>query len=54
MTVRQAHRVIDDLEAALHRDFPDTEILIHTDPEGLVDEAGAAGKDVLPPIKVTD
>ncbi|HUD28175.1 MAG TPA: cation diffusion facilitator family transporter [Novosphingobium sp.] len=52
MTVRAAHRVMADIEASLRADFPDTEILIHTDPEGLVDEAGAAGKDVLPPIRV--
>jgi ferrous-iron efflux pump FieF len=54
MTVRDAHRVMADLEARLRVDFPDTEILIHTDPEGLVDEAGAAGKDVLPPIRVAE
>lgn len=54
MTVREAHRVMADLEARLRVDFPDTDILIHTDPEGLVDEAGPAGKDVLPPIRVAD
>ncbi|CCA91032.1 cation diffusion facilitator family transporter [Novosphingobium sp. PP1Y] len=52
MTVRQAHRVMDDIEATIHAEFPDVEILIHTDPDGLVDEVGAAGKDVLPPIRV--
>ncbi|EQB16150.1 MAG: fieF [Novosphingobium lindaniclasticum] len=52
MTVREAHRVMDELEHRLAAEFPDTEILIHPDPEGLVDEAGAAGMDVLPPIRV--
>ncbi|WP_334183195.1 cation diffusion facilitator family transporter [Novosphingobium sp.] len=53
MTVREAHRVMDELEHRLAAEFPDTEILIHPDPEGLVDEAGAAGIDVLPPIRVS-
>jgi ferrous-iron efflux pump FieF len=52
MTVRQAHHVMDDIEARLHAHFPDVEILIHPDPEGLVDEKGDAGKDILPPIRV--
>lgn len=52
MTVREAHRVMDDIEARLHAEFPDVEILIHPDPEGLVNETGSAGKDVLPPIRV--
>lgn len=54
MTVRKAHRVMDELEARLRPEFPDTEILIHPDPEGLVDEEGDAGLDVLPPIRVGD
>jgi cation diffusion facilitator family transporter len=52
MTVRQAHKVMDDIEARLHAHFPDVEILIHPDPEGLVDETGAAARDVLPPIRM--
>ena len=52
MTVREAHRVMDEIEARLKAEFPDVEILIHPDPEGLVDEAGPAGRDVLPPIRV--
>lgn len=48
MTVREAHKVMDDIEARLHREFPDVEILIHPDPEGLVDEEGMAAKNVLP------
>lgn len=52
MTVRQAHKVMDDIEARLHAEFPDMEILIHPDPEGLVNETGAAGKNVLSPIRM--
>ncbi|MEJ2408251.1 MAG: cation diffusion facilitator family transporter [Novosphingobium sp.] len=52
LTVRQAHRVMDEIEARLHAHFPDVEILIHPDPDGLVNEVGDAGKDVLPPIRL--
>ncbi len=48
MTVTQAHRVMDEIEAKLLAEFPDVEILIHPDPEGHVDEHGEAAKDVLP------
>ncbi len=54
MTVRQAHRVMDEIETRIHTEFPEVEILIHADPDGLVDEVGDAGKDVLPPIRVSD
>ena len=48
MTVHEAHKVMDDIEARLQAEFPDVEILIHPDPEGLVDEEGIAAEDVLP------
>ncbi|MEZ5734552.1 MAG: cation diffusion facilitator family transporter [Novosphingobium sp.] len=48
MSVRDAHKVMDEIEARLRREFPDIEILIHPDPEGLVDEEGIAAEDVLP------
>lgn len=48
MTVRHAHRVMDEIEAKLLAVFPDVEILIHPDPEGLVNEEGAAAEDVMP------
>ena len=38
MTVARAHDVMDEIEAALAREFPGVEILIHLDPEGQVDE----------------
>lgn len=34
MTVLEAHRVMDEVEARLMIEFPGTEILIHPDPEG--------------------
>ena len=40
MTVAEAHRVMDEIENSLQLDFPDTEILIHIDPEGQVDREG--------------
>jgi ferrous-iron efflux pump FieF len=39
MTVRDAHRVMDEVEAKLMREFPGTEVLIHPDPEGHEDGA---------------
>jgi len=48
MSVRHAHQVMDEIEAKLHAEFPGVEILIHPDPDGLVDESGMAAEDVLP------
>ena len=47
MTVLQAHRVMDDIEDKLLAEFPGIEILIHPDPEGLVNESGPAATDLL-------
>ncbi|MEN9718697.1 MAG: hypothetical protein RIQ99_1575, partial [Pseudomonadota bacterium] len=47
MTVRTAHDVMDDIEAKLLSEFPGVEILIHPDPEGLVNETGLAAQDLL-------
>lgn len=49
MSVRAAHKVMDEIEARVRKEFPDIEILIHPDPEGLVDEEGAAAEDILAP-----
>ncbi|MCW1429379.1 cation diffusion facilitator family transporter [Novosphingobium sp. JCM 18896] len=48
MSIRDAHKVMDEIEARLRVEFPGVEILIHPDPEGLIDEAGLAAEDVLP------
>jgi len=47
MTLTQAHRIMDEIEAKLHAEFPGIEILIHPDPEGHVDEHGHAARDEL-------
>lgn len=48
MSIRTAHKVMDEIEARLRVEFPGVEILIHPDPEGLIDEAGLAAENVLP------
>ncbi len=45
MTVAQAHRVMDEVEAKLRKDFPDVDILIHPDPEGHVDQEPLAAAE---------
>lgn len=40
MTVAEAHRMMEGVEAVLQAEFPACEILIHLDPEGQVDEPG--------------
>lgn len=47
MTVRQAHVVMDEVEAIIHSEFPGLEILIHPDPEGHVDESDLSSEDLL-------
>jgi ferrous-iron efflux pump FieF len=37
MTVLEAHRVMDEIEAKLEAEFPGVEVLIHPDPEGHID-----------------
>lgn len=37
MTVAEAHRVMDEVEAQLMAEYPNTEVLIHPDPEGHAD-----------------
>lgn len=40
MTVLESHDVVERLEEELAEEFPGTEVLIHVDPEGQVDEPG--------------
>ncbi|MES2987530.1 MAG: cation diffusion facilitator family transporter [Pseudomonadota bacterium] len=40
MTILEAHDVVEALEISLGKEFPGTEILIHIDPEGQIDEPG--------------
>ena len=50
MSVAEAHRVMDEIEARIEAEFPGVEVLIHPDPEGLVDESGAAAEELLPGV----
>lgn len=47
LTVTEAHRVMDEIEAKLMKEFPGVEVLIHPDPEGHVDEDAMGAQDVL-------
>ncbi|QCI94177.1 cation diffusion facilitator family transporter [Novosphingobium sp. EMRT-2] len=49
MTVTEAHRVMDEIEEKLMEAFPGVEVLIHPDPEGLVNEAPLGARDLLAP-----
>jgi ferrous-iron efflux pump FieF len=40
MTILESHDVVERLEKELAQEFPGTEVLIHVDPEGQVDEPG--------------
>ena len=44
MTVREAHDVMDEVDAMIRREFPDVDILIHPDPKGLPEP----GQDTTP------
>ena len=48
MTLGDAHRIMDEVEARLAAEFPNTEIIIHPEPEGLMDQHGLAAEEVLP------
>jgi ferrous-iron efflux pump FieF len=47
MTVFEAHRVMDEIEEELMREFPGVEVLIHPDPEGHKDEKGYIPSETL-------
>ena len=47
MTITEAHRVMDEVEARLMREFPGVEVLIHPDPAGMVDDHEQAPEDLL-------
>lgn len=44
MTVAEAHRVMDEIEDEIHKEFPGVELLIHPDPKGLPEP----GQDTTP------
>ncbi len=50
MTVAEAHRIMDELGDQIEDEFPGVEVLIHPDPQGLVDEEGPAAQELLPEL----
>ena len=48
LTVLEAHRLMDEIEARLEQEFPGVEVFIHPDPEGHLDEVGVAATELLP------
>ena len=48
LSVTEAHALMDEVEERIGREFPGVEVLIHPDPEGLVDEVGVAAEELLP------
>lgn len=49
--LRDVHQIMDELEARIEAEFPGVEVLIHPDPEGLVNEEGDAAAELLPDLK---
>jgi ferrous-iron efflux pump FieF len=47
LTVLEAHRIMDEMEAALMEKFPGVEVLIHPDPEGHKDRLGYVPSETL-------
>lgn len=48
LTIVQVHDLMDQAEARIAQEFPGVEVLIHPDPEGLVNEVGHAAEELLP------
>ena len=49
MSVTEAHRVMDEVEAKLEREFPGTEVIIHAEPEGAVEADELRAEELLTP-----
>ncbi|MCP5395629.1 MAG: cation diffusion facilitator family transporter [Sphingomonadaceae bacterium] len=50
LTLDEVHEKMDEVEARIAEEFPGVEVLIHPDPEGLVDERGVAAEELLPDL----
>lgn len=48
LSIVEVHRLMDEVEARIAREFPGVEVLIHPDPQGLVNEEGVAAEELLP------
>lgn len=51
MSLIEAHRVMDEIEAKLEAEFPGLEIIIHPDPETLVGAEGRATEELRLPAR---
>ena len=51
LPLREVDRMMDEIEARIEAEFPGVEVLIHPDPEGLVNESGVAVEELLPQAK---
>lgn len=54
MTLREVHDIMDSIEARIEAEFPGVEVLIHPDPEGLINEEGVAAEELLPELTEED
>lgn len=43
MTLTEAHKLADEVESAILREFPGTEVIIHEDPEGVAEDRARFG-----------
>ena len=48
LSVAQAHRIMDEVEARIAVEFPGVEVLIHPDPFGHLDGEGLESQELLP------
>jgi ferrous-iron efflux pump FieF len=53
MSVTEAHRVMDEVEAKLERAFPGTEVIIHAEPEGAMEADELRAEELLTPAAET-
>ena len=48
LSVADAHRIMDEVEARIADEFPGVEVLIHPDPFGHLDGDGIGSQELLP------
>lgn len=48
ISVAEAHDIMDEVEAKIEAEFPGVEVLIHPDPQGLLEGDGLAAQELLP------
>lgn len=48
LSVTEAHRIMDEVEARIEAEFPGVEVLIHPDPQGHLEGGGIAAQELLP------